>query len=313
MSSIADAYMWMTFCILLLTILPGGLSSYNHLKQAASSDYIPFDNTYKLVWSDEFNQPDGSSPDPKIWNHIIGPDSSGNKQVQYFTERVNNSFIDSGQLIIQALQENYKGSNFTSANINTQDKVTIMYGLIGIRARIRMFDGAWPAFSMQGSNLQGFPRSGYSDIFEQINGRGTGHPDDTIQYCTIHYNVDGENSSNVQHQQVQGNITAKPGHYWGDDFHLYQGLWTNQSYTYMLDDLPYLTIDLTSAIGYNSYYDPTNPFFFILNLALGGDWPGKAPDPKAFPARLEIDWIRVWQQSNSGSYVKLTPPNLQKE
>jgi len=162
-----------------------------------------------------------------------------------------------------------------------------------------MFDGAWPAFSMEGSASLPFPRSGYVDIFEQINGRGTGALDDSIQFATLHYNLEGENSSHIQHQQIGGNITAKPNHYWGDEFHLYQGLWTNSTYTFLLDDLVYLTVNLTSAIGFNSYLDPTNPFFLILNFALGGNWPGKAPDPKAFPARLEIDWIRVWQQKNS--------------
>jgi len=276
---------------------------------SASFEYVPFDSSYKLVWSDEFTQQDGTPPDPAIWNYVIGPDTSGNQQVQYFTNRINNSFIQDERLIIQALQENYEGKNYTSASLNTKGKVQIMYGLIGIRARIRMFDGAWPAVSMQGMNPAGFPRSGYADIFEQINGRGSGVLNDSIQFATLHYNVAGENSTTVQHQQVGGNITTKPNQYWGDEFHLYQALWTNSSYSFLLDDLVYLTIDLTSAIGYNSYLDPSNPFFFIVNFALGGDWPGKNPDPKAFPARLEIDWIRVWQQPNTNSYVKLESHN----
>jgi len=253
--------------IFFLLIIPSSLFSLpiDPISFPSSSS---FSDDYELVWSDEFNQPDGSPPNPNVWNYVIGPDSSGNNQVQYFTDSINNSFIENQQLVIQAIQENYKGCNFTSASLNTKGKVSFFYGLTAIRARIRMFDGAWPAFSMEGSASLPFPRSGYVDIFEQINGRGTGALDDSIQFATLHYNLEGENSSHIQHQQIGGNITAKPNHYWGDEFHLYQGLWTNSTYTFLLDDLVYLTVNLTSAIGFNSYLDPTNPFFFNFEFCV---------------------------------------------
>jgi len=108
------------------------------------------------------------------------------KQVQYFTDSINNCFIQDQRLILQAIHENYQGYNYTSCSLTTKGKVTILYGMMAARVRITMFDGAWPAFSMSGSSPLGFPRSGYVDIFEQINGRGTGPLDDTTQFATLH-------------------------------------------------------------------------------------------------------------------------------
>ena len=98
----------------------------------------------------------------------------------------------------------------------------------------------------------------------------------------------------------------------GDEFHLYQALWSNTTYTFMVDDLAYETIDLTSDINYNSFRDPTNPFFFIINLALGGDFPRYAPKD-GFPAHFEIDWVRVWQQADGGGGVWTKPVHWVEE
>jgi beta-glucanase (GH16 family) len=142
------------------------------------------------------------------------------------------------------------------------------------------------------------------DIMEQVNGRGTGGQDDSLQFGTLHYNQYGENDTQVNHQSTGGTIKQKAGHYWGDEFHLYQALWTPTSFTFLVDDLAYESIDLTSQVSYNSFTDSSNPFFFIVNLALGGDFPRRVPE-EGFPARFELDWIRVWQQPDSGSQIKL--------
>jgi len=204
--------------------------------------------------------------------------------------------------------------NYTSARIDTNGKVEVLYGLIAARARINMFDGFWPAFWLVGTNAKvGWPRCGEMDIMEQVNGQGTGGQDDNMQFGTLHYNQYGENSTQVNHLMTGGIINEKPGHYWGSEFHLYQALWTSTTYTFMVDDLAYESIDLTSNVAYNSFRDSSNPFFFIVNLALGGNFPKRIPDPKGFPARFEIDWIRVWQQNSTTgngqpeSYVKFAP------
>lgn len=178
-----------------------------------------------------------------------------------------------------------------------------------------MFDDCYSIVNrLVGTNSKvGWPRCGEMDIMEQVNGQDNGKgQDDSLQFGTLHYNQYGENSSDVNHQMTGGIVKQKPGHYWGEEFHLYQALWTPTTYTFMVDDLAYETIDLTSDIKYDSFRDSSNPFFFIVNLALGGNFPNKIPDPAGFPARFEVDWIRVWQQNSTmtpynevnGSYVK---------
>jgi len=167
------------------------------------------------------------------------------------------------------------------------------------------------AFWLLGSSISrvNWPRCGEIDIMEQVNGRGTGGQDDSLQFGTLHYNQDGENSTNVNHQQTGATITAKKGQYWGDDFHLYQAIWTSTSFTFLVDDLAYETIDLTKQVSFNSFNDPSNSFFFIVNLALGGNFPKRIPDPNGFPARFELDWIRVWKQEGEGIvHIKQADP-----
>jgi beta-glucanase (GH16 family) len=188
-------------------------------RSSASSDYEPFDSSFKLVWSDEFNQTDGSAPDPKVWNIETGGDGWGNDELEFYTDRRNNTFIEDGRLVIQALKESYQKHNYTSGRIDTQGKVHILYGLIAARARITMYDGYWPAFWLIGSqsNRVSWPRCGEMDIMEQVNGRGTGAPDNTLQFGTLHYNQYGENATQVNHEMTGSTISQKKGHYWGDE------------------------------------------------------------------------------------------------
>jgi len=171
--------------------------------------------------------------------------------------------------------------------------------------KLPLGQGLWPAFWLIGSQSSrvNWPRCGEMDIMEQVNGQGTGGQDDSLQFGTLHYNQGGENATRVNHLSTGATIRQKAGHYWGSEFHLYQTLWTNTSYTFMVDDLAYLTVDLTSSVNYNSFRDASNPFFFIVNLATGGDFPKRIP-VDGFPARFVIDWIRVWQQTDMGGHVK---------
>lgn len=172
-----------------------------------------------------------------------------------------------------------------------------------------MIDGAWPAFWMLGSLFSevGHPRCGESDIMEQINGEDGGNgEDDSIQWGTLHYNKLGLNSTKVVAGSTGGTLVAKKGQYWANEWHVYSGQWTETNYTFFVDDLAYKTIDLTSSIEYDAFTNPNNPFYFIVNLALGGNWPAHRPDPKKMPLRFEVDWIRVWQQDGpySGNRAK---------
>src|SRR5690242_17598214 len=125
---------------------------------------------WTLVWSDEFNQVDGSSPDTNKWTYDIGADGWGNNELEYYTSRTNNARIEGGLLVIEAVKESYQGSNYTSARIKTQGKWSWNYGRIEARIKIPRGQGIWPAFWMMGANIASvdWPNCGEIDIMENI-------------------------------------------------------------------------------------------------------------------------------------------------
>src|ERR1039458_2321540 len=135
---------------------------------------------WQLVWSDEFNQPDGSAPDPTKWGYDIGNGGWGNAELEYYTSRTNNARIAGGQLVIEADQESYGGSSYTSARLLTKGKWSWAYGRVEARIKIPRGQGIWPAFWMLGTNIDsvGWPTCGEIDIMENIgktSDQGTAH------------------------------------------------------------------------------------------------------------------------------------------
>jgi beta-glucanase (GH16 family) len=125
---------------------------------------------WTLVWSDEFDQPDGSSPNSAKWTYDIGATGWGNNERQHYTSRTNNARIENGMLVIEAKQENYQGANYTSARLKTQGKAAWTYGRIEARIKIPRGQGIWPAFWMLGTNITSvnWPNCGEIDILENI-------------------------------------------------------------------------------------------------------------------------------------------------
>jgi len=226
----------------------------------------------------------------------------GYNELEYYTNRLTNAYQMNGSLIVQALKEEYAGSGYTSARLTTQNLVTFIYGYIAARIKLSLSDGGgdglWPAFWMMGASFPrvGWPRAGEIDIFEMVNGHDNGTIDDSsILHGTLHMNQYGENGTQINHIGDGGTINAKKGTYWGDDWHEYGILWNSTTFSFQVDSMSYYTIDLTSATQYNSFADPTNPFFFVINLAVGGQFPNHKVDDSAFPAHLMVDWVRVYQ------------------
>jgi len=168
-----------------------------------------------------------------------------------------------------------------------------------------MADGFWPAFWMMGVQFPrvGWPRAGEVDIFEIINGHDNGTIDDSsILHGTLHMNQYGENSSQINHVGYGSTINSPKGQYWGDDWHEYATLWNSTTFSFTVDDKIYYTADLTSATSFNSFADPTNPFYFVINLAIGGNFPNHKVDDSAFPAQLQVDYVRVYQTQMQSDY-----------
>ena len=231
-----------------------------------------------LVWQDEFN---GPALNPAYWTHEIGTGTNGwgNNELQYY--RPENTSFQDGHLIITAKKESFQGREYTSSRIITKDKKVFQYGRVDIRAALPKGQGIWPALWMLGSNIStvGWPKCGEIDIMEMIGGSGR---ENTI-LGTVHWDNNGHAS--------YGNATTLSSGTYADKFHVFSIVWTANSITWFMDDIQYNTIDITpSALS-----EFKNPFFFIFNVAVGGNWPGSPDASSVYPQYMIVDYIRVFQ------------------
>jgi beta-glucanase (GH16 family) len=249
----------------------------------------PTGEDWTLVWSDEF---DGNSIDTTVWNHETGGGGWGNGELEYYTSRtdpcIGNSYIENGNLVIRAKSESYNNYSYTSARMTTRGKKSFTYGRL--EARIKLPPGGtgmWPAFWMMPEDwaTHGWPACGEIDIMESINSLAT-------IYGTIHYADSG------------GGYLSNGGNYTPavsptNDYHIYAIEWKNGIIRWYFDDYKYYT-STTWSTDYAPFPAPFDkPFFFILNIAVGGYWPG-CTDPSCitatFPQKMYIDYLRVYQE-----------------
>ncbi len=272
---------------------------------------------WNIVWSDEFSQPDGSSPDPAKWGFDIGTGSNGwgNNQQEYDTSRTNNARIQSGQLVIEAAQEDYGGKNYTSARMTTKGKGSWTYGHMEARIKIPLGQGIWPAFWMLGTNIDagvGWPTCGEIDIMENIgktSDQGTTHG-------TIHGPQNGGDYNGGA--GVGSSYTLPGGAKLSDDFHIYTMEWTTNQIRWLLDGNQYFATT-PASLPNGGIWVFTNSQFFILNVAVGGYWPGYPDGTTVFPQRMLVDYVRVYQQTtplqisatqSNGDVVLAWPTNI---
>ncbi len=241
---------------------------------------------WTLVWSDEF---DGPSVDTTVWNYVTGDGGFGNNELEYYTSRLDNSYIEDGSLVIQAENVSYNGYTYTSAKMTTQGKKSFTYGRFEARIKLPQGgQGMWPAFWMMPTDSsQGWPRCGEIDIMEAINLLPTIYG--TIHYADIYGN----------HQQSGGSYT--PAISPTNDYHIYAIEWgpvgiNGCTIRWYFDDYNYYTAT-TWSTSYAPFPAPFNkPFYFILNLAVGGNWPGNPNPSTPFPQKMYIDYLRVYQE-----------------
>ena len=239
---------------------------------------------YTLVWADEFNSP---SLDASAWTFDLGDGCPnlcgwGNNELEYYTNRPDNLFFQDGKMLIEAKKENLNGRQYTSTKIKTEGKKTFKYGRIDIRAKLPKGKGIWPALWMlpQSNVYGGWPSSGEIDIMELV-----GHEPNKV-YATVHY---GPGPGSIQ---IGRNYTLASGSFY-DEFHVFSLEWKQNQIKWFIDGNLYSTVNSTD-IGGNTY--PFNEqFFFIINLAVGGNWPGNPDATTYFPQWLIVDYIRVYQ------------------
>jgi beta-glucanase (GH16 family) len=232
---------------------------------------------YQLIWSDEF---DDSNLDLSKWAFDIGTGTNGwgNLEEQYYTSSPNNIKLDTGYLHITALEQNFGGAAYTSSRIKTQELFDTKYGKIESRIKLPIGQGLWPAFWMLGSNITsvGWPSCGEIDIMEHVNNAPDIHG-------TLHYDNSG-------HTYFGNNVTCDV-----TEFHVYSIEWDALSIKWFLDGTLFYTANIQGGIFSREEFH--TPFFMILNLAVGGQWPGSPDGTTVFPASMFVDYVRVYSES----------------
>ena len=234
-----------------------------------------------LVMSDEFNV--NGAPNPNLWTYNIGTGSNGwgNNELQYYTSRAQNIIVENGVLKITARREQYMGEAFTSARIVTKGKFETKYGRIEARIKLPRGKGLWPAFWMLGSNSDTaiWPQCGEIDIMEYLGNSPT------KVFGTVH----GPGYSG-------GNAITKtytlPNSRFDTDFHVFGVEWDQNYINFYVDDVLYNQITPSNVTGDWVF---NNPFYIILNMAVGGNYPGAPNSETPFPQEMLIDYVRVYQ------------------
>ena len=226
-----------------------------------------------LVWSEEFDT-DGA-PCSGTWGYNTGAGGWGNGESQYYTDRPENVIVENGILKITAIAESYNGSEYTSARLLSKDKFDFQYGRVEVRAKLPEGGGTWPAIWMLGANIDevSWPFCGEIDIMEH-----KGNNQNRI-YGSLHYPGNSGGNSNTDSVSVP-NVST--------EFHNYEVEWTESSINFFVDGEQYHTFSNNSNVPFNQ------EFFFILNVAMGGDFGGSI-DPLFEQSSMEIDYIRVYQ------------------
>jgi beta-glucanase (GH16 family) len=244
--------------------------------------------TYRLVWSDEFSGADGSAPEASKWSIQTGGDGWGNNELEYYTARSQNLQVQGGNLVITAIKENYTGPDgvlrpYTSARLQTKGLFSQQYGRFEASIKIPKGQGMWPAFWMLGSDVDTnpWPACGEIDIMENIG----------KQPAIAHGSLHGPG-------YAPGNVTASytlPSGALGDGFHLYAVEWDPQQIRFYVDSTQYATFT-PSNLPNGAPWEFNKPFFLLLNVAVGGDWPGPPDQTTQFPQPMLVDYVRVYQK-----------------
>jgi beta-glucanase (GH16 family) len=251
--------------------------------------------SWTLTWSDEFNGADGSAVDSSKWVYDTGGNGWGNSEYEYYTSGTANAVQQGGNLVITATTAgasshtcSYPSNGpcqYTSARIKTLGKFSQQYGRFEARIQIPEGQGIWPAFWMMGDNINqvNWPSCGEIDVMENIG------KEPSINHGSMHMPASGSTSDS----QLTGMYTLPGGAKLGDAFHVYAIEWTSSQVAFYVDDTLYEMQTKTGATGRTWEFD--HPFFILLNVAVGGTWPGAPDSTTTFPQTMKVDYVRVYQ------------------
>ena len=230
---------------------------------------------WQLVWQDEF---DGTSVDTTKWVADIGGGGWGNAELESYTAPPANARIDNGNLVIEARHD----PAYTSARLKTQGKASWTYARVEARIQIPRGQGIWPAFWMLGDNIGavGWPWCGEIDIMENI-GR---------EPARVHGTVHGPGYSGANGVGTPYDLHSGA---FADDFHIYAIEWESKEIRWYVDGALYMSLAPGSLPGTWVF---NHQFFIILNVAIGGYWPGNPDSTTTFPQVMRVDYVRVYQR-----------------
>ena len=230
------------------------------------------------TWTDNFEGPAGHPPDPAVWTHELGEGGWGCEQRQHYTNSSSNvALTGDGHLAITARQE--ADGRITSARIITKQRVTARYGSIEARIKVPAQAGAWPAFWMLGHDIDeaGWPGCGEIDVMENVG----------VDPSRVHGTLHGPGYSGLDGGIGRALDFGQP---LADDFHRYAVLWSPMKIQWLFDDQPYHQLAPTDVPGPWPF---DHNFYLLLNLAVGGAWPGNANTTPVLPTTMLIDWVTV--------------------
>lgn len=235
----------------------------------------------QLVMAEEFDS--GTAPNPNIWNYDIGTGANGwgNSELQYYTNRTQNVKVENGVLKITALKENFMGSAYTSTRILTKGKFEKKYGRIEARIKLPLGKGLWPAFWMLGANSSTvvWPQCGEIDIMEYLGSNPISI------FGTVH--GPGYSGGNA----ISKNYSLTNNRF-DNDFHVFGIEWDENKINYYVDDVLYNQITPEDVPGEWVF---NQPFYIILNMAVGGNFPGSPNSETVFPQTMLVDYVRVYE------------------
>ena len=240
---------------------------------------------YKLVWSDEFDEPQINTD---VWGWEEGYVRNGEHQL--YTKAPENSYIKDSCLVIESIKTGDKDCPYTSASLNTYGKKEFLYGKIEMRAKLPYGEGIWPAFWMLGVNIKEkpWPECGEIDIMEMVGGNGRDiatcpfgdYVSDSVCQATIHY---------TNEQPGLQRAFEFADRKLCDDFHVYGVEWTEEYLKFYVDNVIYNSCDIRELPAFHK------PHYVLVNTAIGGDWAKGCDETTVFPQKYFIDWIRYYK------------------
>lgn len=231
-----------------------------------------------LIWQDDFS---GKELNRKDWSFETG--YIRNNELQSYEDSSENAFIRNGQLVLRAIKTDDPKKPYTSASINTRHGQHFLYGRLEMRAKLPFGQGIWPAFWTLGTEKNTWPECGEIDIFELIGGNKVFPGGDGKICINVH-------TPETVKEKYGGMFELRNGRFC-DDFHIFGINWTKKHLEFYVDNVIFSRWHIEDTPELHI------PHFILLNIAVGGDWPGSPDDTTFFPQEYIVDWIRYYKNS----------------